>query len=196
MGSTLSGSLPAIELPPLEHAQPRPLEKIQAAREYDFAPMFALSSDWEKNFLAPSMARSTAEAFNIVRCLDHSGKLDDSPQDKRQNVATALLRDKLLAQNFAGPISLRASRILGPVSRFRVAEILHLMKLASGASCPGLAVGFLRIICKGLCMSFCMIKDFTSREKNECVELVAQMSLTVSHNNECPLLYNLVASIW
>ena len=82
------------------------------------------------------MARSTAEAFNIVCCLDRSGKLDDSPQDKKQKAATALLRDKLYKQDFAGPISLRASRILGPISRFRIVEILPHMKLASRASRP------------------------------------------------------------
>ena len=52
------------------------LEKIQADREYDFAPVHPLSPTWEKEFLAPSMARSTAEAFNIVCCLDRNGKLD------------------------------------------------------------------------------------------------------------------------
>ena len=88
--------------------------------------MFALSSDWEKNFLVPSMARSTAKAFNIVRCLDHTCELGDAPRDKRRKVATASLRDKPLAHDFAGPFSLRASRILGPISRFRVAEILPL----------------------------------------------------------------------
>ena len=117
-------------------------QKIQAVREYDFAPMFAISSDWEKNFLVPSMARSTAEAVHIVLCLDHTCKLDDAPQDKRQKVATTLLRDKLLAHDFAGPVSQLASRILGPISRFRVAEILTHMKLASRASRPGLTVGF------------------------------------------------------
>ena len=70
------------------------------------------------------MAHCTAEAFNVVRCLDHSSKLDDSPQDKKQKGATALHRDKLHEQDFAGPISLRAFRILGPISRFRIAEIL------------------------------------------------------------------------
>ena len=64
------------------------LEKIQAAREYDFAPVLALSSIWEKEFLTPSRVRSTADAFNIVRCLDHKGKLDESPQDKKQKAAT------------------------------------------------------------------------------------------------------------
>ena len=58
------------------------LQKIQAAREYDFAPVLALSSIWEKEFLAPSMARSTAVALNMVCCLDHNGKLDDSPQTR------------------------------------------------------------------------------------------------------------------
>ena len=71
------------------------LEKIQAARAYDFAPVLALSYNWEKEFPAPSMARSTAEAFNIVCYLDRSGKLDDSPQDKKQKAATTLLRDEL-----------------------------------------------------------------------------------------------------
>ena len=41
-----------------------------------------------------SVAHSTAEAFNIVRCLDHSGKLD-SPQDKKQNAAGFLLGQSL-----------------------------------------------------------------------------------------------------
>ena len=88
------------------------------------------------------MARSIAEAFNIVRCWDHTCKLDDAPQDKRRKVATALLRDKLLAHDFAGPFYQRASRILGTISRFRVAEILPHMKLASRASRPGLTVVF------------------------------------------------------
>ena len=60
------------------------LEKIQAARGYDPAPIFALNSDWEEKFLNPSMARSTVEAFDMVCCLEHSGKLDESPQNKNK----------------------------------------------------------------------------------------------------------------
>ena len=51
------------------------------------------------------MAHCTAEAFYTVRFSDHIGKLDGSPQDKKQKAATALLRDKLHEQDFAGPIS-------------------------------------------------------------------------------------------
>ena len=65
------------------------------AREYDHAPIFALSSEWKEKFLNLSMAHSTMEAFDIVRRLDDDGKLDESPQDKKQTAATALLRDKL-----------------------------------------------------------------------------------------------------
>ena len=94
---------------------------------------------WDKEFLAPSMARSTAEAFNMICRLDRNGKFDDFPQDKKQK---ALLRVALHRQDFAGPISLRASTVLGPISRYRVADILPHMKLVSRASRPGLTVGY------------------------------------------------------
>ena len=97
------------------------------------------------------MARRTAEAFNIVCRLDHDGKLDEASQDKKQMVATRLLCDKLHTKDFAGPISFRASKVLGPISRYRMADILLHMKLASRASRPGLTVGFWRILCSGLC---------------------------------------------
>ena len=69
------------------------------------------------------MACRTANAFDIVCCLDRDGKLDEAPQNKKQKVATGLLRDKLYEQDFAGPISVRASKVLGLISRYRVAEI-------------------------------------------------------------------------
>ena len=118
-------------------------EKIQAARAYDLAPVLALSPIWEKDFHAPSMSRSTSDAFNIVCRLDHDGKLDEASRNKKQKVATGLLRDKLHTQDFAGPIPFLATKILGPISRYRVEDILHHMKLASRGSRPGLIVGFL-----------------------------------------------------
>ena len=69
------------------------------------SPIFALSSDWEEKFLIPSMARSTNGGFDIVRRLDHSGKIDGSLQDKKQKTATAMLRDELHQHDFAKPIS-------------------------------------------------------------------------------------------
>ena len=97
------------------------------------------------------MALSTANAFDIVCRLDRNDTLDEVPQNKKQKISTGLLLDKLHKQDFAGPLSSRASRALGPISRYRVADILHHMKLVSRASRPGLLVGFLRILCYGLC---------------------------------------------
>ena len=48
-------------------------------------------------------------------------------------------------------VSFRASKVLGPISRCRIADILPHMKLASRASRPGLTVGFLCILCNVLC---------------------------------------------
>ena len=118
------------------------LEKIQAARPFDSASILALCPNWAKEFLGPSMARSTAEAFNIVCRLDRNDKLDEGSEDKKQKVATSLLHGKLHTQDFAGPISLRASQVLGPISRYRIANFLPHMKHASRAPRPGLAVGF------------------------------------------------------
>ena len=73
------------------------------------------------------------------------------PHNKKQKVATGLLLDKLHKQDFAGPLACRGSKALGPISRHRVAENLPHMKSVSRAARPGLLVGFLRILCNGLC---------------------------------------------
>ena len=98
------------------------------------------------------MAFSTTDAFDIVCRLDRDDTLDEVPQNKKQTIPTGLLLDKLHKQNFAGPLSSRASRVLGPISRHRVADILPHMKIVSRASRPGLLVGFLRILCNGLAL--------------------------------------------
>ena len=97
------------------------------------------------------MAISTANAFDIVSRLDCNDTLDDVPQNKKQKVATGLHLDKLRNQDFAGLVACRASRVLGPISRHRVADILFHMKIVSRASRPGLLDVFLRILCNGLC---------------------------------------------
>ena len=56
---------------------------------------------------------------------------------KSRCVATGPLLDKLHEQDFAGPLSSRASRVLLPISRYRVAGILPHMKLVSRAFRPG-----------------------------------------------------------
>ena len=139
-------------------------------------------------FLAPSMARSTAEAFNVVCRLDRNGKLDEVSQDKKQKVATILLRDKLHTQDFAGPISLRASKVLEPISRYRIADSLPHMKLASRASRPGFTVGFLRILCNGLCTA----QRFQSEgDEQTCRVGCLDEPDSLSYYNECPRPYTI-----
>ena len=140
------------------------LGKIQVYRGHNSAPIFALSPDWEKDFLAPSVSCSTADPSRIVCRLDHDGKLDQATQNKKQKVATNLLRGKLYEQDFT---FLRPSKVVGPLSRYRVADILLPMKLASRASRPGLTVGVLRILCTGLCTA----QKFALDETSKCVVL-------------------------
>ena len=111
------------------------LEKIQAARGHNSAPFFR---SLEEKILPPSMACGTTDAFDIICRLDHDSKIDEAPQNEKQKIATGLLRDKLFEQDFAGPFSFRASKVLGPISRYRVADILRHMKLVSRVSRPGL----------------------------------------------------------
>ena len=95
---------------------------------------------------------------------------------KKQRVATGLLLDKLHRQASAGALSSRASRVLGPISRYRVADILPHMNLVSRASRPGLIVGFLCILCYGLCTA----QYFTLKNMIKPAVLDAQMNLTLS----------------
>ena len=127
------------------------LEKINTARGHNCSLLFAISPVWEKEFLVPSMALSTATAFDIVCRLDCNDTLDDLPQNPKRKAATGLLLDRLHKLDFAGAVACRASRGLAPISRHRVAGILHHMKSVSRASRPGSLVGFLRILCNGLC---------------------------------------------
>ena len=129
----------------------RGLAQISVARGHNCTTLVALCPAWEHEFLIPSMAFNTADAFDIVCRLDRNDTLDEVPQNKKQKVPTGLLLNKLHKQDFAGPLASCASKVLGPISRHRVADILPRMKNVSRASRPGLTVGVLRILCNGLC---------------------------------------------
>ena len=137
------------------------------------------------------MARSTADTFCIVYRLDRNGTLDEAPQNKKQKVATGLLPDKLHKQDFAGPLSSLASKVLGPISRYRVADILPHMKSISRASRPGLIVGFLRIIFNGL---FAAQRFHTEEHDHTCRVGCPNEPASLTHCNECHRLYNIFIS--
>ena len=170
------------------------LDKIQTAPGHNCTPFFDLSPIWEKEFLAPSMACSTANAFlKLFVAWTVMANSDEVPQNKKQKVATGLLLDNLHEQDFAGPLSRRASKVLGPISRYRVADILLHMKLVSRASRLGLTVGILRIHCYGLCTA---LRFHTGEHDHTCRVGCPKEpgSLSLSHYNECHRLYNIFTS--
>ena len=80
------------------------------------------------------MAFNTASAFDIISPLDRNDTLQEVPQNNKQKAATGLLLDKLNKQDFDGPLACRASKVLGPISRHRVPDILPHIKIVSRAS--------------------------------------------------------------
>ena len=74
--------------------------------------------------------------------------------------------DLLYEQDFAVPITVRASQVLGPISRHRVSDMLH-VKLVS-------------LFCASFATSYARLKNFTPRIMNKCV-LDAPVNMTLSH---------------
>ena len=132
-------------------------------------------------------------AFDIVCSLDRDGKLDEVQKKNKQKVATGLLLDKLHKQDFVGPLSSRASRVLGPISRYRVADILPHMNLVSRASRPGLIVGFLRILCNELCTAQ---RFHTEENDHTCCVGCPNEPDSLTDYIEGPRLYNIFTSFW
>ena len=63
------------------------LVKIQTARGHSCTSIsLSLSPVWEKEFFVPSVAYSTADAFDTVCRLDRTGTLDEAPQNKEAQV--------------------------------------------------------------------------------------------------------------
>ena len=95
-------------------------------------------------------------------------------RQKKQKVDTGLLRDKLYEQDFAGLLSLRASKVLGPISRYRVVDILLHMNMYL------LVLGSLLAFFAFSATGYAWLKDFTLRMMNKCVVLDARMNPTLS----------------
>ena len=156
------------------------LAKIHAARECDRSSICALSPSWKEKFVHSSMACSTVEASEFVCRLDHAGKIADSPYDKKQKAATFLLRDEIQKRDFAKPVAARVSKVFGPISRFLIAQILPQICHASRAARTRPATCILRVLCNCVCTAqrFHIEPD------------------SISHDNECPLLYIFFTSTW
>ena len=68
-------------------------------------------------------------------CTSHgSDKIGDFSINKIRKAATCLLCDTVQKRGFALPVATRASKVLGPISRQHVAQILPLIRSAARAS--------------------------------------------------------------
>ena len=86
---------------------------------------------------------------------------------KMLKVAAGLPLDKLHEQDFAGPLSSRASKVLGPISRYRIADILPVP----------LVLGSLLVSYASFVMGCAPLKEEID---HTCIVLDAQMSLPLS----------------
>ena len=101
--------------------------------------MFALSLDWEKEFFTPSVTCRTGTLSMLIVARTMMANLM-----KLHRVRIKMLPlDYPVINCMSGPISLRTCEVLGPISRYRLADTLPHMKLVSRASRPGLTVGVL-----------------------------------------------------
>ena len=182
----------------LLHARPRLAKastKSNTVRGHNCAPIFALSLVWEQELVpcSPSMASSTADAclmlFVVWTVMTYLMKFRKKKTSRR--LPMGYLLDKLHKQDFAGPLSSGASRVLGPISRYRVADILLHMKLVSRASRPGLIAGFLCILCNELCTA----QRFHAEEHDHtCRVGCLNEPDSLTHYIECHRLYNIFTS--
>ena len=112
---------------------------------------------------------------------------------RNKKAATALLRDAIEIRDFSVPIAAPVSKILGPISRHLMAQILTMICDAARASRPGIAVGILRVLCNGMCTAQ---RFHVDDEEQKCRVGCPGGPDSLSHYYECPLLYNFVIAAW
>ena len=131
------------------------------------------------------MARSTVEALIILffwTAMENLMTLHKT----REKVPTTLFRDELKRQYFAGPISSRASRVLGPISCFRAVDTLRHMKLVVCLA----SWDYGEFLTQLLQWSLYAPKISRRREAQMCRIACPDERDSLSHHNECLLLYN------
>ena len=107
----------------------------------------------------PFSSTSSSSHLSVISCtslphffhfLEGRGEPVHSAEKGMDSLDDSYLPHKLHKQDFGGLLSSRVSRVLGPISRRRIADILPTYEV-SRVSRPGLLVGFLLIFCSGLC---------------------------------------------
>ena len=173
--ATPSAWRPAIELLHVRHRFDMALRKFQTARGHNSAPIFALSPVWENEFPCtfhgPLHRKCFLILFDIWTVMANLTKLRRTRSRKLPldfSVTNCTCRISLDQSLYVLP------QFLGPISRYRVADILPHLKLASNSSRPELTVGILRVLCNGLCTA----QRFHTDDIKICAMLDAQIDPT------------------
>ena len=131
------------------------------------------------------------EAYKIVCQIVRIGNIP--PARNLQKAAMNLLSFTTIQQrDFSQPISVRASRVLGPISRHHVAQIIHMVRNAARSSRQGLAVAP-SVLCN--CMGTTR-RFHVENEEHSCRLGCPNELDCLSHHNRCPLLSNIFGSLW
>ena len=140
------------------------------------------------------MAYCTVEVYKNVCQSVRIGNMPPSPARNLQKAAMNLLSFTTIQQrDFSQPISVRASRVLGPISRHHVAQIIHMVRNAARASRQRLAVGLLRVLCN--CMGTTR-RFHIDNEEHSCRVGCLDEPDRLSHYYEPLLLSNIFGSLW
>ena len=87
------------------------------------------------------------EAHNLVCRVNRSGAALGSPPHKVQSAATTLLYEMEQARDDSRQNAKRATKILGPINRRCIAQILPAIRSASRATRSGLTFSIIGILC-------------------------------------------------
>ena len=88
---------------------------------------------------------------------------------------------------------MRTTKILRPISRHRIAQILPAIHCGSRATRPGMAVGIIRMLYNGLCTSRCFFfEDDDQNGRSGCQD----QQDGLRHHNQCPRLAAIFTNFW
>ena len=169
------------------------LAKIRAAREFYGASTYAHTPEWEKSSCKHQWHLTPWRPMSMCDRLIVTAKLLILPTTRCRRLPQPFLCDTIQKRDFALPTAQRTAKVLGPISRHHVAQILPMIRKAARATRPGLAVGILRLLCNGMCATK---RLHVVNDDQTCSVGCNDEPDCLSHCNKCPLLFDISATIW
>ena len=118
------------------------------------------------------MAHGTMDAYKFVCRPDHTGKIADSPKDKKQKAATILVRDEIRCRTLPNLLLHVSPESLDQSEDSLLHRFCPRCVMRHGLLAPG----WLLVFSASSAMVFVRRNDFMLRERNKDVELDARMN--------------------